>query len=77
MSQFSPEDLLEYFYGEAAVHQQEAIAEALKKSWALNQKMNVITKAAEQLDKSMHEAPAHAVAQVIAYARQRQHSLID
>jgi hypothetical protein len=77
MHQFSPEDLLEFFYGDATTERHEAIARALQTSWPLRQKMAVIAKAAEQLDKSLHQAPNDTVSHVLAYASQRHHTLID
>ncbi len=53
MTNFTPEDLLEYFYQETSPKKTCAVQFALETEWALQQKFDVITQAAEKLDKSL------------------------
>lgn len=64
MNRFTPEDLLEYHYGEMGRERASGLRQALKESWPLKEKMQVIQEASERLDKSM-VAPREASVQAI------------
>ncbi len=60
MPNFTPEDLLEYHYGELEPENAVLLEEALAGDWTLREKLAVIREAANRLDKSMY-APREAV----------------
>jgi hypothetical protein len=68
MSNFTPEDLLEYFYQETSPKKTEAIQLALENQWPLQQKYNVITQAAERLEKSLLAPRKQSVASIVEHA---------
>ncbi len=68
MSNFTPEDLLEYFYQETSPKKTHEVQTALENEWPLQQKYNVITQAAEKLDKSLVAPRKQSVAAILNYA---------
>ena len=68
MKSFTPEDLLEYYYGEMPPENSADLKERLEQDWALRQKMEVITEAAERLEKSMEPPRNKAIDAILEYA---------
>jgi hypothetical protein len=68
MSNFTPEDLLEYFYREVSPKKRDAVKVALESHWTLQEKYNIIAQAAEKLDKSLVAPRKQSVAAVIEHA---------
>lgn len=65
---FTPEDLLEFYYQETSPEKSNAIALALENDWALQQKFDVICRAAERLEKSVRSPRQASVRSVLDYA---------
>ena len=65
---FTPEDLLEYYYQETSTEKSNAIATAIEENWALQQKFDVICKAANRLDKSVRSPRINSLQHIIDYA---------
>jgi len=71
MTNFTPEDLLLYLYNETSAEQNKAIEEALKKDWALNQKLEVLKASKQKLDKITVSPRTEVVLNVLNYAREK------
>ena len=74
MTIFTPEELLEYFYKETTPNKTEAIQNALYNVWPLQQKYNVITQAAEKLDKSLISPRKQSVNAILEHAAKHEAS---
>lgn len=74
MSNFTPEDLLEYFYQETTPKQTDAVFSALENEWPLQQKYNVITQAAAKLDKSIVSPRLQSVQAILNYGAKHEAS---
>lgn len=74
MTNFTPEDLLEYFYQETSPKKTSVIQSALETEWALQQKYNVIMQAAEKLDKSLICPRKQSVNAIIEHAAKHEAS---
>ncbi|MEO8405926.1 MAG: hypothetical protein ABI480_15070 [Chitinophagaceae bacterium] len=71
MTNFTPEDLLQYLYKEASPQQTVAIAEALKHDWTLAEKLNVLKASMDRLD-TLREIPrTEVVLNILTYAREK------
>ncbi len=68
MINFTPEDLLEYHYGEMEPSQAEMLEKVLEEDWALNQKRIVIAEAAARLDKSIYAPRQVVLERIMEYA---------
>ena len=68
MINFTPEDLLEYYYQETSPEQTAAIENALSQSWSLSDKYQVIVQAAKRLDKSMESPRTEVLQRILNYA---------
>lgn len=77
MTDFSPEDLLEYYYGDCTPQRKQEIAAALKANWTLREKLLVISKAAERLEKSLCSPSQQVVERIMSYARNSTKVLLD
>jgi hypothetical protein len=68
MHSFTPEDLLEFHYGEMSESMAQNLKEALQKDWTLREKMRVIREATSRLDKSYFSPRAEVLDHIVAYA---------
>lgn len=68
MRNFTPEDLLEYHYGEMSPERSKALRAAINESWPLKEKLMVIVEAAARLDKSTVSPRENAVDEILKYA---------
>lgn len=68
MINFTPEDLLEYHYGEMEASNAKMLEKVLEEDWALNQKRIVIAEAAARLDKSMNAPRQVVLDRIMDYA---------
>lgn len=68
MINFTPEDLLEYHYGEMPTTNAAMLEKVLEEDWALNQKRMVIAEAAARLDKSMCSPRQVVLDRILDYA---------
>ena len=71
MTNFTPEDLIQYLYGETSSQQTAAIAEALKQDWTLREKLNVLKTSMERLDQIKEAPRTEVVLIVLNYAREK------
>ena len=71
MSNFTPEDLLQYYYKELPLESMKLISEALQNNWALKQKYNVIIEAARRLDNSIRPPRKESVDAILKYAEEK------
>jgi hypothetical protein len=71
MTNFTPEDLLQYLYKESSPQQSAAIAEALQHDWTLREKLSVLKISMERLD-SIRETPrTEVILDILTYAREK------
>jgi hypothetical protein len=70
MTNFTPEDLLLYLYKETSTTQTAAIEAALKKDWALREKLDVLKASMERLDKLAVSPRTEVVLNVLNHARE-------
>jgi hypothetical protein len=70
MHNYTPEDLIQYLYGETTTPHKAGIEEALKNDWTLREKLAVIKASQERLN-TLKEAPrTEAVLNILKYAAQ-------
>jgi hypothetical protein len=70
MPVFTPEELVLYLYQETSPEQTAAIEEALKKDWALREKLNVIKTSIQRLDRIKISPRTEVILNVLNYARE-------
>lgn len=68
MNNFTPEDLLQYHYGEMEGEQKALLENTLRQDWALREKLAVIREAFVRLDKSFYSPSERSVNTIMAYA---------
>ena len=71
MTNYTPEDLLLYLYKETSASQTAEIKAALKKDWALREKLNVLKTSMQRLDKIKENPRTEVVLNVLNYARKK------
>ena len=71
MTNFTPEDLLLYLYKETTPEQTAAIEGALKKDWALREKLSVLKTSKQRLDKIKQSPRTEVVLNILNYAREK------
>jgi hypothetical protein len=71
MTNFTPEDLIQYLYQETSPQQTAAIAEALKQDWTLREKLNVLKTSMERLEQIKEAPRTEVVLNVLNYAREK------
>ena len=77
MNNYTPEDLLEYYYQETSPEKSSAIANAIKASWVLQQKFDVISQAAESLDKSIRGPRPQSIQFILNYAGEHSSEAVE
>jgi hypothetical protein len=70
MTLFTPEDLVLYLYHESTPEKTAAIELALQQDWTLREKLEVLQKAADTLDRTVVSPRTEAVLNVLNYARE-------
>ncbi len=71
MPNFTPEELIQYLYGEVSQETAQAIEKALQVDWSLQQKLAVLKESQQHLDTVELQQPRkQAVAAILDYARQ-------
>ena len=68
MYNFTPEDLLQYHYGELDAELVPILEKALAEDWTLKEKYSVIQEASRRLDKSMYSPRNEVIDRIMAYA---------
>lgn len=71
MTNFTPEDLLQYLYKETSDHQTAAIEAALQKDWTLREKLAVLKASMQRLDKLTVSPRTEVVLNVLNHAREK------
>lgn len=71
MHNFTPEDLLEYYYSEMPRSQAICLEKALKTNWSLREKMRVIEEAGTKLNKSLYAPREEVLEKIMAYAKKQ------
>ena len=71
MTNFTPEDLLQYLYKETSNDETAAIEAALQKDWTLREKLAVLKASMQRLDKITTTPRTEVVLNVLNYAREK------
>ncbi|MBK6827360.1 MAG: hypothetical protein IPP99_09080 [Chitinophagaceae bacterium] len=71
MTNFTPEDLLQYLYKETSNDETAAIEAALEKDWTLREKLAVLKASMQRLDKITTTPRTEVVLNVLNYAREK------
>ena len=71
MTNFTPEDLLQYLYKETSTDETAAIEAALEKDWTLREKLGVLKASMQRLDKITVSPRTETVLNVLHYAREK------
>lgn len=71
MNNFTPEDLLQFYYKELPFESMKLISEALQADWTLKQKYDVISEAARRLDNSIQPPRKESIEAILKYAEQK------
>jgi hypothetical protein len=71
MHNFTPEDLLEFHYGELDAGNAMLLEQALNEDWSLREKMAVIREASNRLDKSIYTPREAVVSRILSYAAEK------
>lgn len=72
MHNFTPEDLIAFFYGEMNQQQTALLEKELAQNWVLQKKISVIEEAADRLDRSIESPSERCIAAIMSYAKQSQ-----
>ena len=71
MTNFTPEDRLQYLYKETSNDETAAIEAALEKDWTLREKLAVLKASMQRLDKITTTPRTEVVLNVLNYAREK------
>lgn len=71
MTNFTPENLLQYLYKETSTNETAAIEAALEKDWTLREKLSVLKASMQRLDKITVSPRTETVLNVLNYAREK------
>lgn len=71
MPNFTPEELIQYLYGESSQEQARSIEQALQSDWGLQQKFTVLKESQELIQSiQLHQPRKQSVNAIMDYARQ-------
>ncbi|HEX2630542.1 MAG TPA: hypothetical protein VHM26_16095 [Chitinophagaceae bacterium] len=71
MTNFTPEDLLQYLYKETSPEMTAAIEDALQKDWTLREKLAVLKTSKERLDRITVAPRTEVVLNILNYAKEK------
>ncbi len=71
MTNFTPEQLVLFHYGELDITQSSETSQAIEKNWPLREKYKVIEEAASLLDKGLKSPRESSVQKVLKYGRRK------
>ena len=71
MTNFTPEDLLQYLYKETSPEMTAAIEDALQKDWTLREKLAVLKTSKERLDRIVVAPRTEVVLNILNHAREK------
>ncbi len=69
MTNFTPEDLLQYLYNETSAEVNAAIETALQHDWTLREKLTVLKTSMNRLDRIVASPRTEVVLNILNYAR--------
>lgn len=69
MTNFTPEDLLQYLYNETSAEVNAAIETALQHDWTLREKLTVLKTSMNRLDRIVTSPRTEVVLNILNYAR--------
>lgn len=70
MTNFTPEELIQYLYEETSPAQTAAIEQALVKDWTLREKLEVLKASAHRLNGLIEAPRTEVVLNILNYARE-------
>lgn len=70
MTNFTPEELIQYLYKESSPAQAAAIEEALLRDWTLREKFEVLKASHQRLDAIIQSPRTEVILNVLNYARE-------
>ena len=71
MTNFTPEDLLQYLYKETSPEMTAAIEDALQKDWTLREKLAVLKTSKDRLDRITVAPRTEVVLNILNYAKEQ------
>lgn len=71
MTNFTPEELIQYLYKEISSQKAAAIEQALKEDWTLREKLSVLKISMQRLDSIKKSPRTEVILNVLNYARER------
>ena len=71
MTNFTPEELVQYLYKDISSKKAAAIEQALTEDWTLREKISVLKTSMQRLDQTMVSPRTEVVLNVLNYARER------
>jgi hypothetical protein len=71
MTNFTPEDLLQYLYKETSPEMTAAIEDALQKDWTLREKLAVLKTSKDRLDRIVVAPRTEVVLNILNHAREK------
>lgn len=77
MTNFTPENLLQYLYKETSPNDTAAIEAALEKDWTLREKLSVLKASMQRLDKIAVSPRTETVLNVLNYAREKSAQTVE
>lgn len=72
MTNFTPEDLIQYLYKETSPEQTASIETALQQDWTLREKLQVIKASMQRLDKIVVSPRTEVVLNILKRAKKQQ-----
>lgn len=71
MTNFTPEDLVQYLYKETSLQKTAEIEQALASDWTLREKLAVLKTSKQRLDKLTQAPRTEVVLNVLNYAKEK------
>lgn len=77
MRNFTPEELIQYYYHEMPLSTAGLVQERMRTDWTLAEKLDVIAEAAERLDRSLNCPSRRSMTSILDYAAQQKVRVFD
>lgn len=77
MRNFTPEDLIQFYYHELPEEKAAYLQERMRTDWTLVEKLDVIAEAAERLELSLNKPHRRSLESIFAYAAQNKEKMVD
>ena len=75
MTQFSPEDLLQFLYKETSPEMTTAIEAALQQDWTLREKLGVLKAAQDRLQSLIESPRTEVILNILRYANKTERTV--